>query len=152
MEVLNQDLMAACHKGDLAKVKYCIEHGAQIEYFGMEGHPPLYEAALYNHLEVVKYLVEQNADLEGRNIFNSNTPLLIAVAQKDMPIVKYLIDRKANLEAAEMFGRTSLHFSSWTGDMEMVQYLVESGANIEARDKEGLTPIHYSAKEYEYGN
>ena len=88
----------------------------------------------------------------GRNFWNSNTPLLIAVAQKNMPIVKYLAEKKANLDAAEMFGRTSLHFSCWTCGTEMVKYLIESGANIEAKDKEGLTPIHYTAKGYEYGN
>jgi ankyrin repeat protein len=145
-------LFEACQDGDLAKVMHCIEHGADIEYFGYGGIPPLYEAALYKHLEVVKYLVEQNANIEGRNVWSLNTPLLLAVSQKYMPIVKFLIEKNANLEAEEKFGRTALHYACWTFNLEMVKYLVECGANIEAKDKEGLTAIHYSAKGYEYGN
>ena len=145
-------MIEACRDGELTQVKNCIEHGAQIEYLGFGGIPPLYEAALYNHLEIVKYLVEQNANLEGRNLWSLNTPLLIAVAQKDMPIVKFLIEKKANLEAEKKFGRTPLHFACWTFHTEMVKYLVECGANIEAKDKEGLTAVHYSAKGYEFGN
>jgi len=89
--------------------------------------------------------------LEGRNIWNSNTPLLAAVGE-NFEIVKFLVDKKANLEAAEMFGRTSLHISSWICNIETTKFLVESGANIEATDKEGLTPLHFAAKGFEHGN
>jgi len=49
LEALNQKLIDACRDGNLAKVKSCLEHGAEINSYGMEGHPPLflYENAFF---------------------------------------------------------------------------------------------------------
>ena len=150
MEALNQELMEACYDGDLVKVKYCIEHGADIHYYGRGGHPPLYGAASCGKLEVVKYLVDQNANLEGRDFWCMCTPLLVALGES-FEVVKFLVEKKANLEAVEMQGRTALQIAADICNIEMVKLLVESGANMEAKDKEGLTPIHLAAKGFEHG-
>jgi len=50
--------------GFLKGVKYCIEHGADIEY---GYNKSLRTAAEHGHLDIVKYLVEHGADIHARN-------------------------------------------------------------------------------------
>ena len=50
---------------------------------------PLHNAAFKGHIDTVKYLVEQGADIEARNDQNS-TPLQHAACNDHIDVVKYL--------------------------------------------------------------
>ncbi len=57
---------------------------------------PLHLASNNGHLETVKYLVENGAEIEGRQN-NNATPLVCAFMNKHNEIVKYLVEKGAQM-------------------------------------------------------
>ena len=53
---------------------------------------PLYIACKNGNINVVKYLVENGADINKKNK-DKWTPLFIACYKEHIPIVKYLVER-----------------------------------------------------------
>lgn len=64
------------------------------------GRTPLYRAARYGPLEIVKYLIEKGADFSV-NIEYGITPFHEAVEGGNLDIVKYLMEKGFNLKATE---------------------------------------------------
>ena len=80
-------LITASEKGHLSIVKYLIEYtDASIHDFGNE---PLHQAANHGCLNVVKYLIDQGADIQS----HGDHVLYLAVNCGHMHIVKYLIQK-----------------------------------------------------------
>ena len=77
------NLFEACKKGDLERVKYLVEQGANIY---AKYNCALSIAAYYGHLELVKYLVEQGANIHA----DDDYALKWAVIDKYHNIVMYL--------------------------------------------------------------
>ncbi len=74
----------------------------------------------------MKYLVENKAKIDPKNIFGS-TPLHLSVERGHFEIAICLIEHGANVEARDEFGRTSLHLvanSPFDGKIEMFEYLI----------------------------
>jgi len=85
----------AVKSGDLEEVQSLIESGASnIEetdnYDGL-GETPLMHAARLGHLEIVKYLVDQGANVFAR--FNRTMPLYNAIRYGHVKIAKFFIER-----------------------------------------------------------
>ena len=89
IKTLNDQLIAASTDGDLAGVKTFIKQGADINYYVEYRGTPLNFASINGHLEIVKYLVENGADIHF-NKFN-DTPLRSTSVNGHLEIVKYLI-------------------------------------------------------------
>ena len=70
-----QELLEACRDGDLAKVKDICVVGAHINAANEKGWTPLIVATYNNHLEIVRYLLVNGADLHARS--NNGTNLLM---------------------------------------------------------------------------
>jgi ankyrin repeat protein len=77
------------------------------------------------HLEVVKYLVEQGANIHAEN----DIALRHASSDGYFEVVKYLVEKGANIHALD---DGALRWASENGHFEVVKYLVEHGANIHA--------------------
>ena len=110
----------------------------------------LHKAAEGGHLAVVRYLVEQGADLELKNRYDS-TALLAAASRGDLAMVKVLVGAGADLEAASSNepssydGFTALHWAVEGGHLAMVKVLVGAGADLEARADDGYPALHRAA-------
>jgi ankyrin repeat protein len=53
---LESALIIACTRGYLNTVKYCVDRGVDVRYFD---DSPLKHAIAHNHIEIVKYLIEE---------------------------------------------------------------------------------------------
>ena len=99
-------LIIAAHNGHLNSVKILLSYKAGIEARGTlkigdevaEGCTPLWGAAAADHLDVVKLLLEQNADVDGKTSKGS-TPLRVAAREGHLDIVRCLVDRGADVNA-----------------------------------------------------
>ena len=89
-------LDAACSRGHIEIVKLLLDHGANIARVNpVSGWTPLIYAAYYNHIEVVKYLLNfmtdeqiRHAGLHRRNFYGKPfTALNIAIRKKHGEIV-----------------------------------------------------------------
>ena len=78
------------------------------------GDTPLHWSAALGHLDVVKFLMQQNIDREPRNIYEV-TPLHAAALEGHLNVVKYLMKRVVDKEPKDKEGNTLLHWSAAKG-------------------------------------
>ena len=113
---------------------------------GDRGWTPLLRAANTGKEDIVRRLLDQNADIEARNPTKA-TPLICASGMRHEAIVDLLILRGANLEAEDEFGWKSLHRTlSTRGGERVAQLLLDHNANINCGDMSGKTPLHHAVE------
>ena len=141
---LNERLGDANSHGDLKAFQFLLDEGANIETTGHDGYKILTLAVVYDHVEIVKLLLERGANIEATtSIRYDGTPLIWAAGVGgDVEIVKLLLERGANIEArTNVSQETPLMLAAQHGRIEIMNLLLEKGANIEAVDAYGDTPL-----------
>lgn len=134
-------LYAAAKDGRLGDVEEAIDEGAELDMQHPEfGSTPLVIACMNNHIEVAHYLLESEADLEGRNKFGW-TALLAATSKGHIVLSGYLVSRGADVKAADKMGRTPLHNAVASGNNDLVKGMLEEKADVNAKTKEGRTAL-----------
>jgi len=130
----------AAQAGDLEKIKSSLAKGigpnVRITYLETDTSPkatPLCEAARLGHKEVVKYLVENGADVNYR--FSTGYqlyPLNVAAENGHFEIVKYLVQNGADVHTKSVSSNydclsrcTPLDLAAVNGHLEIVKYLHE---------------------------
>ena len=92
-------LIIAAHNGNLNSVRSLLRYGADIEARGtvtiddevIKGCAPLWAAAASGRLDVVKLLIERNADVDSRTLTGS-TPLRVAAHEGHLDVVRCLVE------------------------------------------------------------
>ncbi|KAI0817242.1 hypothetical protein GGR55DRAFT_684943 [Xylaria sp. FL0064] len=97
---------------------------------------PLSWAAEKGHSEVVKLLLEHDADFDDRR--SGQLPLSLAAENGHAEIVKLLLERGADPESRDGSKRTPLSWAASEGHKEIVQLLLARGTNVEVRDSFGF--------------
>ena len=146
-------LIIAARDGKLDFVKALLRYEANTEARGTikddgevkEDCTALWVAAAKGHFDVVRLLIEQNADVDGRTSGNS-TPLRAAAFDGHLDIVRYLVENRADVNARNDFNSTPLMVTCDKGHPNVATYLVKHGANINLQDNEGSSCLHYASK------
>ncbi|CAL1538525.1 unnamed protein product, partial [Lymnaea stagnalis] len=117
----------------------------KINQYDEDSLTPLHYAARYNHLSVVKLLVEAGADVHAAGE-DKITPLHHAARYRRERITR----RKPGLSIQTgshvgLNGGPSSEQLDRDPDGSIVSYLVNKGANINATDIYGQTPLHFAA-------
>jgi ankyrin len=123
----------------------------------LQGATPLFLAAEVNNLDVIKALVDAEADpLLATE--RGTTPLMMAVgAGTDVQrarapeeratavqTARYLVEHGADVNQAGQYGWTALHAAAYQGLNDVIEYLVSKGAKIDQMDEFGQTPLSIS--------
>ena len=90
---VNDELLNAARKGDLAAVKGLCEKGAAIEAKTPYGQTPLYLAAMNGHEDVVQFLVDKGARTDVKDSFYKATILDFVLQRKHYEVAKTLITK-----------------------------------------------------------
>jgi hypothetical protein len=93
---VNDELLAAARKGDLASVKTLCDRGAAVETKTPYGQTPLYLAAMNGHEDVVRFLIEKGASTEVKDSFYNASILAFALQRKHYGVAKMLIAKGGN--------------------------------------------------------
>ncbi len=147
IERLSEELDEAVYQGDLPKIKNLVELGVPLngehakKYIGsangcIKGAPysiPLIRACSSGKHEVIRYLVEQGADVNATN-YCTQTPFLIAVescrrGDISLDIVKYLVNAGAEIHFVGSNGN-AMHYGTQMVENrseELLRYLLELG-------------------------
>ena len=146
-------LIIAARDGKLDVVKFLLRYEANIEGRGtikidgqvIENCTALWFAAAKGHFDVVRLLIEQNAEVDRRTSSNS-TPLRAAVFDGHLDIVRCLVENGADVNARNNFNSTPLMLTCHNGHLDVASYLVKHGANINIQDNAGQSCLHYASK------
>ena len=142
-------LIIAARDGKLDFVKVLLRYEANIEARGMikidgeviEDCTALWIAAAKGHFDVVRLLIEQNAEVDGKTLTNS-TPLRAAAFDGHLDIVRCLVENGADVNARTNFNSTPLMLTCHNGHLDVASYLVKHGANINLQDNKGCSCLH----------
>ena len=84
-----------------------------------------------NHVEIVRLLVEANADRD-KAASDGATPMVCASLNGNVDIVRLLVEANADKDKADTDGKTPLVWASQKGHVEMIR-LLEAKAHKKAR-------------------
>lgn len=112
--------------------------------YTVSNQTPLYLACQHGQTEMVKYLVENGADLYHTNKDDS-TALMVACKYEHVDVVEYLLSLDDSdhhlLNASNKEGSTALHEAASTEYLDMVKLLLEEHHAKIIKDNDGLTPL-----------
>ena len=137
-------LHAASHRGHCKMMGLLLEH-LGVDVRNDDDQTPLHLAAEDGFLEVIRVLIECNADIEARDN-QGQTPLYCGIVKgfgdAHLDVVKFLLTHGAETDTRDNNGSTLLHAASFTGSVNVAQILLKDGANVHAQDKAGRTPLY----------
>ena len=120
--------------------------GADINTSG-GGGTTLSWAAFIGHLETVKLLIDNNADVNIKSV-DGKTPLMEASWNGHIAIVKLLLDKGADINTTDNIGITALFEAIDYGHKEqypqIVKLLIDKGANLNTKDKYGEKVLRWA--------
>ena len=100
------------------------------------------------HPEVVEWLLDQGANIEGLDHPGGWTTLGTAVASNPNPtVIELLLDRGADVHVVSVggLGMTPLHWAVVNERLDVAAMLIDRGANIEAVNSHEKTPLFLAA-------
>lgn len=158
-------LHMACRGKDVDRVRFLLEHGADVNAADNDGGMPIHYAlresnerskviaallewsgarldvfahALRGRTEIVLWMLNQEPDLVLARGQGGQTLLHITAARGNLELLKALLSRGADLEAKDRWAKwTPLHCAACEGHAPVVEYLIRQGAKVEA-------PGHYN--------
>ena len=180
-------LMHFCRLGNeddknIEKIKFLIENGADVNHrvYHEDGHyesddfhgfnygcgcgrTALIYAVNGGHVETVKLLIENGADVNVRDCsdmnllmylydnIHANTPS--PTDEEIIAIAELLIENGVDVNATDKYGQTVLKYAVnyKAKNYEAISFLIENGADVNAIDESGQTVLDYAKKE-EYDN
>ncbi len=127
-------------------VKYLCLKGVNINFFTPQGDTPLMLAACQGDEALVKFLIENGADINLKmskpgNTQHNGTALVTAAACGKDTIVSYLISKGAELNAVNSNGSSAIIAASASGFRSIVETLIQKGANINIENQLNNSPL-----------
>lgn len=104
---------------------------------------PLQLAVARDETDVVKLLLDHNADAKGPGIKRA-TLLLDAADHSNVEIAEALLAHGADVNARGVFGETALHLAADHGNTNLVHLLLTEKADVNLQDQSGRTPLDYA--------
>lgn len=140
------DLYEASSLGDLEQVKQIVKRNPEtVKSFSAEGFPALGLASYLGQAGVVKFLLDNGADVNAVAKNSTGfTPLTGAVSTGRKEVAELLVKKGANVNHQYEEGFTPLMEASASGNVDMTKLLLGHGANVNAKTKEKKTALSYA--------
>lgn len=116
----------------------------------VDGATPLYIAAQKGNIDLVKALVQANANVNKCISNKSITPLIAScqVLTPHVDVAKLLIAANADVNLATSPGNvTALAFAAHRGDGDLCSTLISASALVDSADEAGRTPLFLAAEQ-----
>ena len=132
-------IFQAAKEGDLEVVAYMIKTGkVSTDVTDKDGWRPLHFAAQAGKLEIVKFLIDSNADPHAVKA-DSSTALHDAAYNGNVEVCQLLLDKNADINVPDEDGWTPLHYAAARGDDTAFSFLIQRGADPDAKTDDGKT-------------
>ena len=137
------NLFEAASVGELATVQSILAaHPDQINAYAPDGFFPLALAAFFGHADIVKFLLDQGANVHqaATNAQRVNA-LHAGSANRHLDICRMLIDKGIDVNAKQEDGFIPLQEAAQNGQLELVELLLAHGADVTAKNDKGQTAL-----------
>ena len=142
----NLDGLLSKHKTlTLAQLQQIAEKGFNLNAVTKDGLTLLKIFTETNNLEAVKFLVNQDIDIDVQDR-DGNTPLILSIKAGYSKITELLIDRQADLNIQNKDGKTALMFAGELGNKDLTDLLLKNEASTTLKSLEGKTAQDYAAQ------
>ncbi|XP_069369144.1 transient receptor potential cation channel subfamily A member 1 [Paralichthys olivaceus] len=144
----------ACTQGATEVVKLMLSSFDQVEDIInlTDGacQTPLHRATIFDHTELVEYLISLGADLNSTDC-KGKSPLLLATSCGAWRTVSLLLSKGANVNATDRCGCNFLHLAILQpkGLKNLPQEVLQHNsvkALLSREDNDGCTPLHYACR------
>jgi len=109
-----------------------------------ETHPLLHWAALNDQVEVLKYMIDSDVNLDQRNP-RGEVALHWAALNGNVRTVHLLIEAGCDRTASDARGYSAMHHAAQFGRSLVLAFLLRRGLNVDLRDNNGRTALHWAA-------
>lgn len=134
-------LFRAAAGGELSDVEAIVNAGADVDGSINGGPTALMVAAQDGHINIVRFLLRNGADVNAMSKGGGATPLIVACTMGHIEIVKMLIEKGANVNLQKEGRRSALVQAAIGGHVEIVNILLEEGANVRVVGGRGFTAL-----------
>ncbi|CAF4384462.1 unnamed protein product, partial [Rotaria sp. Silwood2] len=149
---------------DLDIIEACVKAGADLDFapsgsdadnLNITGQTALFMATLKDRVDIAKFLIGKEADVNVQNRYGIS-PLLLCAESGNQELVQALIEAGAYVNitptgdlAEEKFlaGQTPLFGAAKRGHVEICEYLIKNGADVNAVTMTGATPLYTATEE-----
>lgn len=138
-----RNMRKAARKGDLSQVKALLESEPDIEERNVLASKALYYASATDYTEIVKFLLENGANVHGLDKWAPWTPLHGAAGHGQAKVMKILLANGTDVNRCGRgkLGATPLYTATAKGKMEAMRILLENGADPDIKCESGQTPL-----------
>ncbi|CAH0387286.1 unnamed protein product [Bemisia tabaci] len=140
-------LCRAVNRGDLGTVKNLFS------VFGFNwqelagGYLLVCTAAEQGFTDIVKFLIENGAEVKDFIKAFENTPLHFAVLNNKLELIKILLDKGVSIDEKNQHCQTPLLIAIEKGFVEIAKFLVKNGAQVNAANNGNSdTPLHFAVQ------
>ena len=108
-----------------------------------DGKSVLHEAAEQGSIDMCRWLLSKNADINIRTTIKKSTPLILAAKNGHLKTVMLLLKKGAvhRINDVDSQGMSALHFVAATGTSDLAQVLLICGADKNIMSKENRLPL-----------
>jgi len=132
--------MVCMYQEEIKTAELLIQNGAEINIKDNEGWTPVMYAALYGNIELMKLLMENDADIDlendtGYSLWemkrtDGSNILFNFVKDGDLDMVKMFVKRGADINAVNDAGETPIILAREYGHKKIERYLKRKGATL----------------------
>jgi ankyrin repeat protein len=146
--------------GNTDIISLLLKAGADPKGVNADGQTALHSVARTGNIEAAKLLLKAGANIEARETWGGQTPLIWAAAQNQPAMIRFLISKGANPNSRATVrdwqrrvtaegrpkdmnrgGFTPLLYAARDGHMDSARELLKGGADIDLPDPDATTPL-----------
>ncbi|XP_028152500.1 ankyrin-1 isoform X1 [Diabrotica virgifera virgifera] len=101
-------LAAQCNQKEM--LEYFFKMGISADFQTVDGYSLLHDAATFGRLQMVKFLLKNGANIEGKIISSGTTALHLASSSNHYEVIKVLLTKGADVMAIDIEGRRPLDY------------------------------------------
>lgn len=136
--------------GNIAAMDVLVKHGADvnISLYNFTNYPPAYHAAKEGHLDMLKWLKNNGADMKAVVGWNNGSLLHTAARAKkdDWKMVDFLVNECGlSVNGRDKYGETPLMRTAKEGNYDMAKKLIGLGADVHTGNHNGRSALSFAA-------